>query len=50
MTTYILKSGRGTPVFSFDNLERARQEVSARKKKGIKLRIFEVRTIETEIE
>lgn len=48
--SYVLKSQRGTPVFSFDDITRAQQEIEARKRKNVTLRLFEVTTMEREIE
>lgn len=48
--SYVLKSQRGTPVFSFDDITRARQEIKSRKARNVTLRLFEVTMMEREIE
>lgn len=48
-TTYILKSQRGAPVLSFDDINRAKDTQRERKRKGIALRLFRVTTQEEEM-
>lgn len=47
--TYILKSQRGSPLLSFEDINRALDVQRERKKKGINLRLFKVVTVEEEI-
>lgn len=50
--SYVLKSAGGQPVLAADTLSRARELQDQRAhhpKGGVKLRIFEVRTIEREV-
>jgi hypothetical protein len=49
-TTYILKSQRGSPLLSFDNINRAKDVQRDRRRKGIKLRLFRVTQIEEELQ
>lgn len=39
-TTYILKSQRGLPLLTFDNVNRAKDVQRERRCKGINLRLF----------
>lgn len=48
-TTYILKSQRGTPVLSFEDINRAKDTQRERKRKGVTLRLFRVTTQEEEL-
>lgn len=51
-TTYILKSQSGQAVLAADTLARARElrdQRASHPKGGVKLRIFEVQTIEREV-
>ncbi len=49
-TTYILKSQRGSPLLSFDNINRAKDVQRDRRRKGIKLRLFRVTQTEEELQ
>lgn len=49
-TTYILKSQRGSPLLSFDNVNRAKDVQRERRRKGINLRLFRVTQIEEELQ
>lgn len=49
-TTYILKSRSGSALLSFDNVNRAKDVLRERRKKGINLRLFRSITTEEEIE
>ncbi len=48
-TSYILRTRGGTPVFSFDDITRARQERDERAKRGINLVVCEVTMTEREM-
>lgn len=48
-TSYVLKSQRGTPVYSTNAIELARTEQAARKARNVTTRLFEVQTVEREI-
>lgn len=47
--TYILKSRSGSPLLSFDNINRAKDVQRERKLKGISLRLFRSITTEEEL-
>lgn len=50
MKSYILRTSRGAPVYTFDNLARAQQAwAEAEVRLKIPLKLFEVEIIETEI-
>lgn len=49
-TTYVLKSRSGTPLLTFDNINRAKDVQRERKQRGVNLRLFVQRVTEEEVE
>lgn len=45
--SYIVRSGKGLPVASFDTLERARAFRDDRAARGVRVTVHESRTVET---
>ncbi len=51
MTTYEIRTSRGRPVFAYDSITRAQAALDAAEKRlRIPLRLFEIRTTESEVE
>lgn len=51
MTAYEIRSPKGRPVMAFDNIDRARAALDSHSSKwGIRLRLFEVKREEREIQ
>lgn len=46
---YVIKTARGQSVLSFDREERAREVMAERARKGIKLTLWRVHTVEEQV-